>query len=308
MSQPPRPDSWQEPGGWQHQSWSDQSQPAPGQPGLPPQQGNPQQDWAAGSDGQGWAPAGQPNYPTHGGYPGTPPPAGGYQPQAGTYQPPVGTHPAPTARQFRPVHNLGIWALALAAIYAGLTAIASLFSPAAAAEYKWALDVGRLADTFTLYDGVGAVGELFLVPAAILGVVWLWRARNNTLVFNPQAHHQRGDVWVILGWVVPIVAFWFPYQVVRDVVRNSVRKPLGMMLGVWWAAWLVSMVVGNVASQQVDTVFGTPTSAGLTLLPFLAILAAIGTIVAAVFWARIILAVSRDQHARAAQSTGPAAW
>ncbi|WP_425309375.1 DUF4328 domain-containing protein [Ammonicoccus fulvus] len=291
MSQPPRPDSWQQPSGWQQQTWPDQGQPAPGQQ-------SPQ------------------NY---GGYPGAQPPTNTYQPPTGTYQPPTGTYqptgappgwtqPQAAQQQFRPVHTLGIWAVALAAIYASIFTIASLFSPAAAAEYRWALDVGRLDETFTLYDTVAAVAALFLLPAAILGVVWLWRARHNTLVFDPQARHQRGSVWVIIGWIVPIVAFWFPYQVVRDVVRNSVRKPLGPVLGLWWASWLVAMILGNLADQQVDTVFSEPTDAGLTALPFLAIVAAIATIVAAVFWARIILAVSRAQHARAAQSSRAAAW
>lgn len=302
MSQPPRPDSWQQPAGWQ-EPWPDQGQPAPGQP-VQPQPG-----WGAGSDGQGWASAGQPSYQNHGGYPHPPASGNTYQPPTGTYQPPPQAWAQPpAANQFRPVHTLGIWAVALAAIYASLFTIASLFSPAAAAEYRWALDVGRLDETFTLYDTVAAVASLFLLPAAILGVVWLWRARHNTLVFDPQARHERGSVWVIIGWIVPIVAFWFPYQVVRDVVRNSVRRPLGPVLGLWWASWLVAMILGNLADQQVDTVFSEPTVAGLTALPFLAIVAAIATIVGAIFWARIILSVSRAQHARATQSTRAAAW
>lgn len=177
MSQPPRPDSWQAPDGWQPQwpGWS--------QPGY--QQGYPT----------------APNQP--GGYP-SPHPAGGYS-QTGTYQPsgayPV-QPPAQPARRFRPVQTLGIWAMVLAAIYTGFFAISALFSPVAAAEYKWALDVGRLEETLTTYDVFALVALLFLLPAAVVGIVWLWRARQNTFVFDPQARHERGDVWVILGWIV----------------------------------------------------------------------------------------------------------
>lgn len=280
MSQPPRPDSWQAPDGWQPQwpGWS--------QPGY--QQGYPT----------------APNQP--GGYP-SPHPAGGYS-QTGTYQPsgayPV-QPPAQPARQFRPVQTLGIWAMVLAAIYTGFFAISALFSPVAAAEYKWALDVGRLEETLTTYDVFALVALLFLLPAAVVGIVWLWRARQNTFVFDPQARHERGDVWVILGWIVPIVSFWFPFQVVRDVVRNSVRRPLGPVLGVWWVTWLIALSAGNLADQQVDTVFSTTSVEGLTAMPFLAILAAIGNIVSVIFWSRIILTVSREQHARAAQRTQP---
>ncbi len=154
MSQPPRPDSWQAPDGWQPQwpGWS--------QPGY--QQGYPT----------------APNQP--GGYP-SPHPAGGYS-QTGTYQPsgayPV-QPPAQPARQFRPVQTLGIWAMVLAAIYTGFFAISALFSPVAAAEYKWALDVGRLEETLTTYDVFALVALLFLLPAAVVGIVWLWRARRT---------------------------------------------------------------------------------------------------------------------------------
>jgi hypothetical protein len=29
---------------------------------------------------------------------------------------------------------------------------------------------------------------------------------------------KRSETWVWLGWIVPIVSFWLPFQVVRAIV------------------------------------------------------------------------------------------
>ena len=53
---------------------------------------------------------------------------------------------------------------------------------------------------------------------AVTGIVfmrWLWLARTNAEAIEP-APHRHSPIWAVLGWIVPIVSFWFPQAVVRD--------------------------------------------------------------------------------------------
>jgi hypothetical protein len=56
---------------------------------------------------------------------------------------------------------------------------------------------------------------------------------------------------LIFGWVVPIVNFWFPKQIVDDIWHASSRVPSPPrgLFNAWWAAWLIGSWVTNVASR-----------------------------------------------------------
>ncbi|NYK37261.1 DUF4328 domain-containing protein, partial [Salmonella enterica subsp. enterica serovar Typhimurium] len=80
------------------------------------------------------------------------------------------------------------------------------------------------------------------------------RARRLAEALAPGFAHQRGPAWTWLGWIVPVVGLWFPYQVVRDIVRNAWRDPWGdqrrrLDLGLWWGAWVVALFAGQIASR-----------------------------------------------------------
>ncbi|MCK2212845.1 DUF4328 domain-containing protein [Actinomadura sp. ATCC 31491] len=97
-------------------------------------------------------------------------------------------------------------------------------------------------DAGDLVHGVsGIVETVTYLAAAVAFLVWLYRTRVNAEALAPHAHrHSR--VWAVLGWVVPIVALWFPKQVVDDVWDASARTPSPpkALFHAWWAAWLVS--------------------------------------------------------------------
>ncbi len=105
----------------------------------------------------------------------------------------------------------------------------------------------------TFIDVVDWLSIATLVGSAVLFLLWLWRARVNAELLC-RAPHTRSRVWVWAGWFVPVVALWFPLQVVRDVWKASHpdADPEGYnmygmsstnVLGWWWAAWLVDLVV-----------------------------------------------------------------
>lgn len=101
---------------------------------------------------------------------------------------------------------------------------------------------------------------LFTVAAAIVFIIWLWRARQNSEALS-EGLHTRARGWAIGGWFVPIVAWWFPYQVVRDVwlasdpatriVTGELRRTSGgKLVGWWWACWIVASVTALISLRH----------------------------------------------------------
>ncbi|WP_158641412.1 DUF4328 domain-containing protein [Amycolatopsis eburnea] len=123
------------------------------------------------------------------------------------------------------------------------------------------------------------------VVTGIVFVRWLWLARANAEVIEP-APHRHSRVWVVLGWIVPIVSFWFPQMVVRDVwnASNPQRPrgtgllypaPGGELISWWWAAYLTDQVLSTiggrltgdtVTARDVDTVAAAATVASAALV------------------------------------------
>ncbi len=93
-----------------------------------------------------------------------------------------------------------------------------------------------------VFDWVNSWSGQLLLIAAVLTIIWLNLVRRNTEALSPKAFHERSAVWVTLGWVVPIVNLWFPFQVVRDIQHGlhpnpSVRRApavAGHLAGYWW--------------------------------------------------------------------------
>jgi len=85
--------------------------------------------------------------------------------------------------------------------------------------------------------GVSTFG--FLV-AMVMFVVWFYRARVNAEGRGwPQ---RRSPGWAIAAWVVPVVNFWFPFQIMADIWRAGLPEPpranRAMLPGIWWACLL----------------------------------------------------------------------
>ena len=58
---------------------------------------------------------------------------------------------------------------------------------------------------------------------------------------SPGTYQRRAAYWAVLGWIVPVVNLWFPFQVVADAARGvGARRPNPLP---WWIAWLVLSAV-----------------------------------------------------------------
>lgn len=106
-------------------------------------------------------------------------------------------------------------------------------------------------DTGDLVYGLSGILETVVYVVAIVAfLVWLFRVRANAEILAPGGH-RRGQPWLIFGWVVPIVSFWFPKQIVDDIWSASSRVPSPPrgLFNAWWAAWLIGTWVANVAGR-----------------------------------------------------------
>lgn len=100
-----------------------------------------------------------------------------------------------------------------------------------------------------------------LVTAAVF-IRWLWLARADAEVLNP-ARHRHDRMWVVVGWFVPILAFWRPQAVVRDVWNaTNPARPRGTghlvptpgvnLVGWWWAAFVTEKLLGLAARTPIE--------------------------------------------------------
>ncbi len=136
----------------------------------------------------------------------------------------------------------------------------------AAEEFERAPGAGTpSAEVLTGYDAVGLLLLPVQLAAAIVTCLWLWQSRVLAEAVSPAHGHARSRVWVWLGWIVPVVALWFPYQVVRDVRAATVVAPR-RGLGWRWAGWLLWSVATNVTTQ-LTTLSSAGAAGTFALLP-----------------------------------------
>lgn len=68
----------------------------------------------------------------------------------------------------------------------------------------------------------------------VLLIIWLHQAAT----FARRAHvpSRREPIWAILGFVVPVISLWFPYQVAADIFAPG--DPARRTVARWWACTL----------------------------------------------------------------------
>jgi hypothetical protein len=77
------------------------------------------------------------------------------------------------------------------------------------------------------------VGYLLLGFTAVI-VIWAYRSATAGRALGIHARREPG--MVVVGWVVPVIHLWWPYQSVADLVPE--RSAVQPTLAIWWAAYL----------------------------------------------------------------------
>ncbi|MEV7278462.1 DUF4328 domain-containing protein [Streptomyces sp. NPDC093111] len=99
---------------------------------------------------------------------------------------------------------------------------------------------------------------LLLLATAVVFIVWMFRVRGNADVWAPDLQ-RRAKGWMIAGWVVPIVSFWFPRGLIVDIWRASRAEPYGpdrrgefVLINLWWLFFLVGRITAEVGARMFD--------------------------------------------------------
>jgi hypothetical protein len=161
----------------------------------------------------------------------------------------------PPLRPVRTVRNFALAALALYSVVA--IAVALIDLQEAAFIERMLVDPTVTDAEISFSDAVVAVFSLAELAATLLAMVafmvWLYRVRANAEILAPE-EHRRAKIWLVAGWIVPIVSWWFPKQIVDDIWTASHRRGpepssrAGLVTG-WWAAWLVGSWLSYVAGR-----------------------------------------------------------
>src|SRR4051812_10818 len=129
-------------------------------------------------------------------------------------------------------------------------------------------DIRHAADTGDAHQTTVSGWQILNLPVSIVLllafvgiVVWNHKAAVIASKLNYPARH--GTSWAILGWIVPVLNFWFPYQSVRDSLApgNSERKTVRR----WWTlyllgsfAWFAVVALALVAGVAVALALALP--------------------------------------------------
>jgi hypothetical protein len=167
-----------------------------------------------------------------------------------------------------------------------LGAVSELVAAFAFGDY-----VHRLVDAVRNVDGTiaqpstpgGVVASEFIATGAFVAqvfvMIWLYRAAR--FARNAGLPARRDPVWAALGFFIPIVNFWFPYQVAADSFPYA--HPDRRLAGRWWTWYLISSLF--IFAVLVASAFST--TAGVVT----ALLGAGAYALSAIYARRLIVAV-----------------
>ncbi|MEU7855990.1 DUF4328 domain-containing protein [Nonomuraea sp. NPDC049141] len=213
--------------------------------------------------------------------------------------PPPFTPPLPL-RPVRLLANLALGALALDCLTGLAVAVVDLREVALINRLISDPDAVSEAEINTsdmIYATSGYVETAVYFVAGLAFLMWMFRVRANADVLEPDGHRHRKH-WLIFGWIAPILALWFPKQIIDDIWRASRRidqPPRSGVIIAWWTAWLLSSWVSYVVVRLIiktDDLEGIAAAAKFDLVNLAM------WMVAAALAAAVILRITNAQETR----------
>ena len=131
-----------------------------------------------------------------------------------------------------------------------------------------------------------ATGLVALVATAL----WLTMVRRNVDQID-RAGQRRRRIWIWFGWLVPIINYWYPFQIVRDVGESSQRPKLPYRS--WWAAWVVAVFLQSHGLSAFPVY--APMPMGMTNLEVYLGTGVAALVVAFPLWLVIVRGITRAQ-------------
>jgi Domain of unknown function (DUF4328) len=104
-----------------------------------------------------------------------------------------------------------------------------------------------------LFEAIGIGQVLLLLPTAILFIAWLHRAYGWMPEVGSTPRFKRW--WTIVGWLIPIVNFFRPKQIVDELWKAGHKPALTVpgFVHLWWGAWIADLLLSNVVERLYAT-------------------------------------------------------
>ena len=131
-----------------------------------------------------------------------------------------------------------------------------------------------------------ATGLVALVATAL----WLTMVRRNVDQID-RAGQRRGRIWIWFGWLVPIINYWYPFQIVRDLGESSQQPKLPYRS--WWAAWVIAFFLENHGLDPFAVYAPLPFS--LTNLEYYLGAGEVALVIAFALWLVIVRGITKGQ-------------
>ncbi len=99
----------------------------------------------------------------------------------------------------------------------------------------------------TLLYVLSQLSGLVMLVVEVIFLVWFYNAAKVAARAGLPA--RRSPAWAVVGWIIPIVSLWFPYQSGVDFFPPG--HPGRRKVGRWWALYLgmsVSLIVAAAVS------------------------------------------------------------
>ncbi|WP_417555879.1 DUF4328 domain-containing protein [Microbacterium sp.] len=90
---------------------------------------------------------------------------------------------------------------------------------------------------------IAVLSAVVTIAAMICWLIWQHGAASSV---TPTAL-RRSPAWHVGSWFIPIVAWWFPFQNIKDIAQEARARLSDRMLGLWWALWIAPSVIGGIA-------------------------------------------------------------
>jgi hypothetical protein len=209
----------------------------------------------------------------------------------------------PRLRNVRGIGLAASWAIGGAAAVDVASAVGDWWTTQAPAVATGDTEL-RAVDWYNLVTVVLTFGSL--IAAAVLFIVWLLRARENSEFLCDARHYYSRSIGVF-GWIVPVAGWWMPCRYVQNVAVASDPGvgPRGAWIDsyknntvtTWWVLWLVqSFFDWLVFRSELGLYDGDPSQVFKVAL--LSSISAVLSVAGAVFAVLVIRTINRLQSSR----------
>ena len=102
---------------------------------------------------------------------------------------------------------------------------------------------GSAGGTYTVVESrpLMPVGSSLSLPTLVVGILFLiWFHRAAGLAARLRRPARRSPSWAVVGWLIPVVNFVFPFRSALDMFRPADHRRA--VVRPWWAAYLVALL------------------------------------------------------------------